>query len=87
MSALRKFGRLFVIKTRLEAFAVIYALAVGAVGRGYDYMDQYPGLPGYLFFAACSAAVFMAGAKILDSLERRRRPGEDRRGAERRRTA
>jgi hypothetical protein len=29
----------------------------------------------------------MAGAKILDSLERRRRPGEDRRGAERRRTA
>jgi hypothetical protein len=87
MSALRKFGRLFIIKTRLEAFAVIYALAVGAVGRGYDYMDQYPGLPGYLFFAACSAAVFMAGAKILDSLERRRRPGEDRRGVERRRTA
>ena len=85
MSLLRKFARLFVIKTRLEAFAVIYALAVGAVGRGYAYMDQYPGLPGYLFFAACSAAVFMAGGKILDAVERRRRPGQDRRAADRRR--
>jgi hypothetical protein len=87
MSILRKFGRLFIIKTRFEAFAVIYALAVGAVGRGYAYMEQYPGLPGYLFFAACSAAVFMAGAHILDSLDRRRRPGEERRGIERRRPA
>jgi hypothetical protein len=85
MSLLRKFGRLFVIKTRLEAFAVIYALAVGAVGRGYAYMDQYPGVAGYLFFAACSAAVFMAGGKILDAVERRRPPGEERRGTERRR--
>ena len=66
---LRKIARLFMIKTRLEAFAVIYALAVGAVGRGYHYMDVYPGLPGYLFFAACSAAVFMAGGKILDCLK------------------
>ena len=82
---IRKIARLFIIKTRLEAFAVIYALAVGAVGRGYQYMDDYPGLPGYLFFAACSAAVFMAGGKILDAVERRRRPGQDRRAADRRR--
>lgn len=76
---LRKIARLFMIKTRLEAFAVIYALAVGAVGRGYHYMDVYPGLPGYLFFAACSAAVFMAGGKILDTTQRSRKGGEERR--------
>lgn len=76
---LAKFARLFIIKTRLEAFAVIYALAVAAVTRGDRYMDQYPGLVGYLFFAACSGAVFMAGAKILDATAARRRNGEERR--------
>jgi hypothetical protein len=30
---LKKLARLFVIKTRFEAFAIIYAIAVGAVGR------------------------------------------------------
>ena len=74
-----RLARLFIIKTRLEAFAVIYALAVGAVTRGYQYMDQYPGPVGYLFFAACSGAVFMAGAKILDATGRKRREGEERR--------
>ena len=78
---LRKLARLFIIKTRLEAFAVIYALAVGAVSRGYHYMEVYPGLPGYLFFAACSAAVFMAGAKILDATGRARKGQEERREA------
>lgn len=43
---LRKIGRLFVIKTRFEAFAVIYALALGAVERGHAYLGQYPGFPG-----------------------------------------
>jgi hypothetical protein len=64
---LKKALRLFVIKTRLEAWAIIYALAVGAVARGFHYMDQYPGIGGRLLFAACTGAVFMAGAKILDS--------------------
>jgi hypothetical protein len=64
---LKKALRLFVIKTRLEAWAVIYALAVGAVARGFHYMDQYPGIGGRLLFAACTGAVFMAGAKILDA--------------------
>jgi hypothetical protein len=82
---LRKLARLFLIKTRWEAFAVIYALAVGAVTRGYLYMDVYPGVPGYLFFAACCGAVFMAGAKILDATGRSRKAGEDRRGPDRRR--
>lgn len=83
----RKIARLFMIKTRLEAFAVIYALAVGAVGRGYHYMDVYPGLPGYLFFAACSAAVFMAGGKILDATQRSRKGAEERRDPTRDRRA
>lgn len=64
---LKKALRLFVIKTRLEAWAIIYALAVGAVARGFHYMDQYPGVGGWLLFAACTGAVFMAGAKILDA--------------------
>ena len=81
---LRKIARLFVIKTRLEAFAVIYAIAVGAVSRGYHYMDVYPGFIGWLFFAACTGAVFMAGAKILDGTAPRRRDGADRRRGDRR---
>ena len=65
---LAKIGRLFVIKTRFEAFAIIYALALGAVERGSVYLTQYPGFGGKLLFLACTAAVFMAGARILDSL-------------------
>jgi hypothetical protein len=65
---LRKVSRLFVIKTRLEAFLIIYALALGATERGALYLTEYPGWGGKLLFLACSAAVFMAGAKILDCL-------------------
>lgn len=61
--------RLFVIKTRFEAFMVIYALGVGAVDRGLHYLDQYPGPGGWLLFAVCPIAVFMAGGRILDSLD------------------
>ncbi|MCP3728955.1 hypothetical protein M9978_00790 [Sphingomonas sp. MG17] len=61
--------RLFTIKTRFEAFMVIYALGVGSVDRGIHYLDQYPGFGGWLLFAACPVAVFMAGARILDSLD------------------
>lgn len=69
----RKIGRLFVIKTRFEAFAVIYALALGAVERGHAYLGQYPGFAGKLLFVAATGAVFIAGAKILDSLRMERR--------------
>lgn len=65
-----KFSRLFVIKNKFEAFAVIYALALGAIERGVHYLDQYPGVGGWLLFAVCPIAVFMAGARILDSVER-----------------
>ncbi|MEL0253063.1 MAG: hypothetical protein VW935_14135 [Novosphingobium sp.] len=70
---LRKIGRLFVIKTRFEAFAVIYALALGAVERGHAYLGQYPGFTGKLLFVAATGAVFIAGAKILDSLRMEQR--------------
>jgi hypothetical protein len=63
----KKIARLFIIKTRFDAFAVIFALALGAVTRGEHYLRDYPGFGGYLLFAACTAAVFMAGAKILDA--------------------
>ncbi len=66
---LSKIARLFVIKTRVEAFLIIYALALGASSRGLHYLDQFPGFGGKLIYLACSGAVFMAGAKILDCLK------------------
>ena len=66
---LAKVARLFVIKTRLEACMVIYALALGAIDRGRVYLDVFPGLGGKLLFLACTGSVFMAGAKILDCLK------------------
>ncbi|HEX8526613.1 hypothetical protein [Allosphingosinicella sp.] len=74
----KRFGKLFVIKTRFEAAAVIYALALGAIERGLHYLDRFPGAGGWLLFAACTGAVFMAGAKLLeatrpDNKARRRR--------------
>ena len=66
---LKKVKRLFVIKTRFEAFLIIYALALGATARGASYLHQYPGWGGKLLFLATTGAVFMAGAKILDCLK------------------
>jgi hypothetical protein len=66
---LKKVARLFVIKTRWEAFLIIYALALGATERGTHYLAQFPGFGGKLLFLACTGAVFMAGAKILDCLK------------------
>ena len=74
---LRKFSRLFVIKTRLEAFLIIYALALGATERGMHYLTQFPGWGGKLLFLACTGAVFMAGAKILDCLRHERAEREE----------
>jgi len=73
---LRKISRLFTIKTRFEAFLIIYALALGATNRGTHYLTQYPGWGGWLLFLACTGAVFIAGAKILDCL-RYERAAED----------
>ena len=66
---LQKIGRLFTIKTRFEAWLVIYAIALGAVERGRHYLDTYPGWGGWLLALACTGVVFIAGAKLLDSVE------------------
>ena len=75
---MRKIGRLFVIKNRFEACAVIYALAVGAIERGMHYLQVYPGFAGWMLMTVCPIAVFMAGARLMeltrkDSGERRRK--------------
>jgi hypothetical protein len=66
---LRKIGRLFVIKNRFEAFAIIYALALGATNRGLVYLETFPPYWREALFLACCLAVLMAGAAILDSLK------------------
>jgi len=75
---LAKIGRLFVIKTRIEAMLVIYALGLGAVERGAHYREIYHGVGGWLLSLACTGAVFLAGAKLMeltrkDNGQRRRR--------------
>ena len=66
---IRRIARLFVIKTKFEAFLVIYALATGAVERGFAYMRMMPRVQGKILLLACTAAVFMAGGKLLDALD------------------
>ena len=66
---LKKIGRLFQIKTRLEAWLVIYAIALGAVERGRVYLETYPGAGGWLLAIACTGVVFIAGGKLLDSVK------------------
>jgi hypothetical protein len=68
MSVFSKIGRLFQIKTRFEAWLVIYAIALGAVERGQHYLAMYPGFGGWLLAVACTGVVFVAGAKLLDSV-------------------
>ena len=77
---LAKIGRLFTIKTRFEAFLIVYALALGAVERGSVYLAQYPGWGGKLLFLACTGAVFMAGAKMLDCIGHEKRLREAAKG-------
>lgn len=68
MSMLSRLRRLFTIKTRFEAYLVIYAIALGAVERGQHYLAMYPGLGGQILAVACTGVVFMAGAHLLDSV-------------------
>ena len=85
----KKIARLFTIKTRLEAFLVTYAIAVGAVERGLHYSQDYPGNGGVLLAVACLGVPFIAGAKLLDSVrpvEAKAYAGVDRRMPAQRRT-
>jgi hypothetical protein len=67
---LRKIARLFTIKTRFEAWLVIYAIAVGAVERGQHYLVAFPGWGGWTLALACTGVVFLAGGKLLDSVRK-----------------
>ncbi len=66
----RAFARLFVVKTKFEAFMLIYAIATGAVERGMTYLHRFPGTPGWIMFGACTIVVFMGGGKIIDGVDR-----------------
>lgn len=68
MFMLKRVGRLFTIKTRFEAYAVTYAIAVGAIERGQHYLQQYPGTMGVILALCCTGVVFLAGGKLLDSV-------------------
>lgn len=70
---MNRIKRLFTIKTKFEAFLVIYALALGATERGIVYMQQYPGMGGHLLALACTGTVFMAGGKIIDAVDMQHR--------------
>lgn len=65
---LKRLGCLFVIKTRTEAWLVIYAIALGAIERGRHYLEMYPGYGGWMLAMACTGVVFVAGARLLDSV-------------------
>jgi hypothetical protein len=65
---LQKIGRMFTIRTMLEVWLVIYAIALGAVERGLHYYLLYPGWIGSTLALACTGVVFLAGAKLLDSV-------------------
>lgn len=66
--AMHRLARLFTIKTRTEAWLIIYAIALGAVERGRHYLEVYPGTLGWVLALACTGVVFLAGAKLLDSV-------------------
>jgi hypothetical protein len=68
----QKIKRVFKIKTKVEVFLVTYGLATGAMARGQAYLIQYPGFGGKLLFLACTGAVFMAAAKMLEAVELQR---------------
>lgn len=68
----KRVADLFRIKTKFEAFLVIYGLGMGAVERGFHFVQQYPGVGGWLLFCACPIAVFMAGGRLLDSIDQDR---------------
>ncbi len=56
---------------------ITYALGLGAVKRGQEYMVQYPGNIGKVFFILCTGAVFIAAAKMLQAVEFDAAFGED----------
>lgn len=68
MPMLTKIRRLFSVRTKFDAFLVIYALALGAAERGVHYMQLFPGTMGGVLALACTGAVFVAGGLIIDAV-------------------
>lgn len=68
----RRIKNLFTIRTKFEAYLIIYGLGLGAVERGVHYLELYPGWGGWLLFFVCPLAVFIAGGRLIDSLEHHR---------------
>lgn len=66
---MHRIKRLFQIRTRIEVYLITYALGLGAIKRGQEYLSLYPGFGGKLLFAACTGAVFLAAAKMLQAVE------------------
>lgn len=60
---------LFTIKTRFDALLVVYAIAVGAIERGINYIHDYGGYSGILLATACLGVPIVAGAKLIDSVK------------------
>lgn len=69
MTLLHKILRLFLVKSRAEVFLITFGLALGATQRGASYVVTYPGWLGWTMFGCCCAAVFMAGAKMLQAVD------------------
>jgi hypothetical protein len=69
MTMWKRLGRLFVIKTKFEAYLIIYAIALGAIERGRVYLEAMPGMLGWVFAVLCTGVVFVAGAKLIDSVK------------------
>jgi hypothetical protein len=74
---MKKLARLFQIKTKAEVFLITYALGLGSVKRGQEYLLQYPGKLGWVFFCLTTGAVFLASAKMLEAIEYRNTFGPD----------
>ncbi len=74
---MKKFARLFQIKTRVEVFLITYVLALGAIKRGQEYMLHYPGYTGKFFFCLTTGAVFLAAAKMLEAVDYHKAFGRD----------
>lgn len=87
MSMRIRLARLFTIKTRGEALLVTYAIAVGAIERGFHYMEQYPGTSGVLLALACLGVPFIAGAKLIDAVKPVAVPAQARPASQSRRRA
>ena len=74
---MKKFARLFQIKTKTEVFLITYALGLGAAKRGEAYLMQYPGFGGKLLFLCCLGAGVVAAAKMLEAVELQQMFGSD----------